>query len=251
MKILLKKALSLVSVIILLAPVLTADVYARGGGFGGGGGGGGGGSNGITAARVFGNVLVAPDDAQWKSATAVSYSLRYINSTGGGGMQGSGDGSSGGAGGTMTVKAIHNGTDIAFRMSWNDATQNDTVNGVDEFSDRAGIMFSAQQKCRMGSPGNPVNIWFWHAAKGIVNNIIAGGLGTITKTGDDNIRVISRYSNGEWQLVMSRPLVSIDENNQVDLSYGNDPIAFARWDGSNRERNGKKWITGQTSVSLQ
>lgn len=249
MKMLIKQIVKIMSAIILLASVAITDTYARGG-FGGGGFGGGGG-NGIVAARVLGNVLVAPDDALWNNATARSFSLKFVNSTGGGGMQGGGDGTSGGAGGTMTVKAIHNGTDIAFRLSWNDATKSDTVNGVDEFSDRAGIMFSAEQKCRMGSPGNPVNIWFWHAAKGIVNNIIAGGLGTITKTGDDNIRVISHYVNGEWQLVMSRPLLPVNSDNQVDLSNGNGPIAFARWDGANRERNGKKWITGQTSVSLQ
>jgi len=244
MKMLIKKKTYIVSLIMLMAStlIITETFAARWGGEGG---------NGITAARVFGNVLVSPDDAQWNNATAKSFSLRFINSTGGGGMQDGGDGTSGGTGGTMVVKAIHNGTDIAFRMSWNDATQNDVVTGVDEFSDRAGIMFSAQQKCRMGSPNNPVNIWFWHAAKGIVNNIIAGGLGTITKTGDDNIQVISNYVSGEWQIVMSRPLASINLDNQVDLSNGNDPIAFARWDGSNWERNGKKWISDQTSVTLE
>lgn len=245
MKLLNNKILSLMPVIILLASVINADAYARWGG------GGGGGWNNIVAARVIGNVLVPPDDALWNSATEQSFSLKFINSTGGGGMQGGGDGTGGGTGGTMTVKAIHNGTDIAFLLVWNDATQNDSVNGVDEFSDRVGIMFSAQQKCRMGSPGNPVNIWFWHAARDEVNNIIAGGLGTITKTGDDNIQVISSYVNGQWRVVMSRPLLPINSDNQVDLSNGNSPMAFARWDGSNRERNGKKWITGQTGVTLE
>lgn len=246
MKTFIKKTATLFSVIILLTGLMCAEVSAARWG-----GGGGGNWGGITAARVIGNVLVPPDDPLWDAATAQSFNLRFINSTGGGGMWGGGDGTSGGTGGTMTVKAIHNGTEIAFLLTWNDATRNDTVNGVDEFSDRVGIMFSAQQKCRMGSPANPVNIWFWHAARGEVNNIVAGGLGTITKTGDDNIQVISHYANGQWQVVMSRPLVPINTDNQVDLTNGNSPMAFARWDGANRERNGKKWITGQTSVSLQ
>ena len=246
MKSLIKKTLSLMFATVLLAMLVNADTSAARWG-----GGGGGGWNSIVAARVIGDVLVPPGDALWNNATAKTFNLRFINSTGGGGMWGGGDGTGGGTGGTMTVKAIHNGTDIAFLLTWNDATQNDTVNGVDEFSDRAGIMFSAQQKCRMGSPNNPVNIWFWHAAKGVVNNIVAGGLGTITMTGDDNIQVISNYANGQWQVVMSRPLVPINSDNQVDLTNGNSPMAFARWDGSNRERNGKKWITEQTSVTLQ
>jgi DMSO reductase family type II enzyme heme b subunit len=246
MKTLIKKIPAYLIAAILVVPLIADDAWARRGG------GGGGGHEGITAARVSGDVLVPPSNSLWNNATASSFSLKFINSTGGGmGGGGMGGGGDGGTGGTMTVKAIHNGTDIAFLLSWNDATKNDTVNGVEEFSDRAGIMFSAEMMCKMGSPSNPVNIWFWHASKGTVNNIIAGGLGTITKTGEDNISVISEWSNGNWQVVMSRPLTSIDLDNQVDLNRGNGKMSFARWDGDNQERNGKKWITGHTSLTLQ
>ncbi|MFQ5644475.1 MAG: ethylbenzene dehydrogenase-related protein [Thiogranum sp.] len=248
MKTLVRKTAYIVTAIILLAPLLSTDTHAR---WGGGGGGGGGWDSGITAARVYGEVLLPPDDPQWNNATAQSFSLRFINSTEGGWHGGWDAGGDSGTGGTMTVKAIHNGSEIAFLLTWNDATRNDTVNGVEEFSDRAGIMFSAEQMCRMGSTWNPVNIWFWHASKGVANNLVAGGVGTVTMTGDDNISVISNYSNGQWQLVMSRPLAPINPDNQVDLSNGDGRIAFARWDGSNRERNGKKWITNKTSLSLQ
>lgn len=250
MKTLITKISTYLFAVILLVPVIIDDAAARGGM------GGGGGSD-LTAVRVSGDVLVSPGNSKWNSASAASYSLSYVDVTegmGGGGMGGGmGGGGDSGTGGTMTVKAIHNGSDIAFLITWNDATQSTTVNGVEDFSDRGGIMFDAGgMMCNMGSQSSPVNVWFWHAASGAVQNVIAGGLGTITKTGDDNISAISNHTGSQWQLVLSRPLASLDLNNQVDIAPGGSyTVAFAKWDGDNRERNGKKWITGRKTLSVQ
>jgi len=142
---------------------LAADpVFARGGGGGGGG---------LTAVRVTGAVLVAADDPVWSNATAISVSLWF---TDGGGMSGGGSSS-------VSVKAIHNGTDVAFLLSWSDATLNNVIDGVENFTDAGAIMLNANRIGQMGSPTNPTNIWYWRAVDDSVQNILSGGRGTITR----------------------------------------------------------------------
>jgi len=219
---------------------LAADpVFARGGGMGGGGGG-----DSLTAVRVSGAVLVAPDDAIWNNATAKSVSLSF---TDGGGMGGGGSSSS------VSVKAIHNGTDIAFRLTWSDSTQNNVIAGVEDFTDAGAVMLNANMICRMGQPSNPTNIWYWRAVDDTVQNLLSGGLGTITNTvGGENISAISSYNAGQWQVVLSRPLAAIDPDDQIDLFVGGSyPIAFATWDGDNSERNGRKYRSGMKTLSIQ
>ena len=225
----------------LVAAILALPLAAVAGMHGGGGGGGG---DSITAVRVSGPVAVAPDDPVWNNATAVSVSLMFTDSVEGGMM--------GGGSGSVSVKAIHNGTDIAFLLIWDDSTRDDVIEGVENFTDAAAVMHNANRICKMGSQNNPVNIWYWRAVDNTVQNLLSGGLGTITHTvGDDNIGAISSYGGGQWQLVVSRPLAAIDPDDQVSFSPGNSyPIAFATWDGANRERNGRKLRSGKRTLYI-
>ncbi len=217
---------------------LVADpVFARGG-MGGGGG--------LTAIRVSGSVQVSPYDPIWANAPVVSVSLMF---TDGGGM-----GGGGGSNSSVSVKAIHNGTDIAFLLSWNDSTLNNVIDGVENFSDAGAIMLNANMICRMGQPNNPTNIWYWRAVDDSVQNLISGGLGTITHTlnDDNNFYASSIYASGQWQVVLSRPLAAIDPDDQIDLFVGGSyPIAFATWDGANNERNGRKYRSGMKTLNIQ
>ena len=225
---------------------LAADpVFARGP-WGGGGGGGGGDS--ITAVRVSGSVQVSPYDPVWANATATSVTLMFTDS-----VEGSRWGGGGGSNKSVTVKAIHNGSDIAFLLSWSDATENSVIDGVENFTDATAIMLNANMICRMGQPNNPTNIWYWRAVDDSVQNLISGGLGTITHTmNDDNFYASSAYAGGQWQVVVSRPLAAIDPDDQIDLFPGGSyPVAFATWDGDNRERNGRKYRSGMRTLNIQ
>ncbi len=210
----------------------------------------------LTATRVAGTVLgIAPDDGLWNATTATTYSMLwrddiadtcppYSNCSG---QQP-----------TLRVKAVHNGTDIAFRMEWNDLTASSEVYEPKDFGDRAVIMLNANRICQMGSPTNPTNMWFWNAADktqgsyGSVQNLLGGGLGTITHTsGDDNIQVVSHHTGSLWQIVMSRPLAAIDPADQFAFSLGvTTDVAFALYDGAYKQRNGAKWISGRESMDI-
>jgi DMSO reductase family type II enzyme heme b subunit len=211
--------------------------------------------NRLSATRVIGTVLgIAPDDGLWNATSAVTYKMSWrddIADTCPPEQSCSGNPPS------LTVKAIHDGTDIAFLMSWNDLTQSSEVYEPKEFGDRAVIMLNANRICQMGSPNNPTNMWFWNAADktqgagGSVQNLLGGGIGTITHTDDDNIQVVSNYTGNEWQVVMSRPLAAVDPADQFEFSLGvTTEVAFALYDGAFKQRNGAKYISGRESMDI-
>jgi len=62
-----------------------------------------------------------------------------------------------------TIRALHDGADIAVRVTWQDATQDDRTH-MAEFSDGVALQFSAALDpplFGMGSREHPVNLWHW------------------------------------------------------------------------------------------
>jgi DMSO reductase family type II enzyme heme b subunit len=212
--------------------------------------------NRLTVGRVASPVLgIGPDDGLWNATVATSYSMTWrddINDTC------PPDSNCSGQPPTLFVKAIHDGVDIAFRMEWDDISASSEVFEPKDFGDRAVIMLNANRICQMGSPTDPTNMWFWNAADktqgayGSVQNLIAGGLGTVTHTsGDDNIQVVSNHTDTQWQVVMSRPLSAVDPGDQFEFALGvTTEVAFALYDGAYKQRNGAKWISGRESIDI-
>jgi hypothetical protein len=68
----------------------------------------------------------------------------------------------------LTVRAVHNGGWIAFRLEWKDATRSDKVI-LDNFGDQVALQLpvdikGATPSPMMGNPGGRVNIMQWRAA---------------------------------------------------------------------------------------
>lgn len=68
----------------------------------------------------------------------------------------------------VQVRAITNGSEIAFRLQWADAGPND-LPGVDRFTDACAIQIPKKIEAKppdpqMGERGRPVDITFWRAA---------------------------------------------------------------------------------------
>lgn len=85
-----------------------------------------------------------------------------------------------------------------------------------------------------------------------VENLIAGGFGTLTSLPIDNQRVqgYGVYANGQWRVIFARDLkTTLPDNAQFDpgKSY---PLAFAAWDGANGERNGQKSVSQWISLNI-
>jgi mono/diheme cytochrome c family protein len=68
----------------------------------------------------------------------------------------------------LTVRALHDGRELALLLSWADATHDSTAMRPQDFRDAAAVAFSLTPDppfFAMGQPGGPVNIWMWKAER--------------------------------------------------------------------------------------
>jgi hypothetical protein len=68
----------------------------------------------------------------------------------------------------VTVRAVHDGKEIAVLMVWQDETDDSTVFRPQDFRDAAAVQFSLTANppfFAMGAKGAPVNIWMWKSER--------------------------------------------------------------------------------------
>jgi mono/diheme cytochrome c family protein len=68
----------------------------------------------------------------------------------------------------ITVRALHDGQELALLLSWSDASQDATAMRPQDFRDAAAVAFSLSEEppfFAMGQRGSPVNIWMWKAER--------------------------------------------------------------------------------------
>ena len=179
----------------------------------------------------------------------------------------------------LSIRSIHNGKEISFLLEWQDATRNERLTpGV--FRDGAAIALplgNAPAFFCMGQLDHYLNIWHWKAdwqsdvdrraartkkkgnkRRGIrrfeviprrpssVEDLIGGGFSTLTsKKRQGRIKGQAEWKRGFWRVVMKRPLTNSgdDLENEALLQAGRlQAIAFAVWNGENKERNGQKAV---------
>ena len=146
----------------------------------------------------------------------------------------------------LSVKSIHDGGEILFRVDYADATYNVDAKEVPRFFDALALLIPYPEEdypgCKPGptseplihmgmrcdgrdekghlegEPGAglvrccPANIHFWRPDKVEVENIVTNGMGTTLESGattDDPalFHAAQEYSNGRWTVVMGRALV--------------------------------------------
>jgi hypothetical protein len=175
----------------------------------------------------------------------------------------------------LTVRSIHNGVEIAFLLEWQDNTKNDRLT-PGTFRDGVAIglpLGDAPAFFCMGQLDHYINIWHWkadwqsdidrRAAKtserardGVrtfeviprrvssVEDLIGGGFSTLTtKEKQGRVQGKAVWKDGVWHVVMRRPLVSEEQENEAKLIPGRvQTVSFAVWNGENKERNGQKAV---------
>lgn len=136
------------------------------------------------------------------------------------------------------------------RMRWRDDTRDDATR-LDRFRDGAAVQFSLGDDATsylMGTgPDAPVNIWYWSADGTPVQNLAAGGYGSLTPLETQTVTGDARYEDNagdpnEWTVVMSRPLPASGEY-EAALDRAAVPMAFAVWQGSDAQRDGLKHVS--------
>jgi Ethylbenzene dehydrogenase len=107
----------------------------------------------------------------------------------------------------------------------------------DRFFDAAAVMFPAKSgsgaiapSLQMGDAEHPVEIYYWNATRGAMV-MQAQGRGTTRRTGQ-SFPANGTYQNGQWNVIFDLP----------DLSAGTT-VAFAVWNGSQKDRDGRKYFS--------
>jgi len=144
---------------------------------------------------------------------------------------------------------------LLVHLAWKDATDDEAViatppatppeqrgmkehsEASDRFFDATAVMFpsnlstgAVSPSLQMGDPRLPVTIYYWNAARGamLVN---AQGRGTTKRTGE-SFPARGVYRDGVWQVTLQLPAVPAGV-----------PLAFAVWDGSQQDRDGRKYFS--------
>ena len=144
---------------------------------------------------------------------------------------------------------------LVVQMIWRDPTQDtaeiaklpsaptegrphkELTEATDRFFDSAAVMHPVRlpdndvwPSLQMGDTGDPVTIYFWNAARGAAR-MQAEGRGTTKRTGE-SFPAQASYGNGSWHVTMELQ----------DVPAGM-PLAFAIWNGSQQDRDGRKYFT--------
>jgi len=108
---------------------------------------------------------------------------------------------------------------------------------TERFFDAAAVMFPTDQtggtftpSLQMGDQGLPVTIYYWNAARGAML-MEAQGRGTTQRT-EQSFPARGSFRGGAWRVVLELP----------NLAPG-VPLAFAVWNGSQLDRDGRKYFT--------
>ncbi len=83
-----------------------------------------------------------------------------------------------------------------------------------------------------------------------IENLIAGGFGTLTATDVQNIRGKGVYSDGKYRVMFSRKMTTGDGLVQFAVEKL-QPIAFAVWSGAAGDRDGMKSVSSWYQVSVE
>ncbi len=154
----------------------------------------------------------------------------------------------------LWVRAVHNGTDIAFLLQFDDESV-DLGAPVDP--DACAVLFtdqSAPATAQMMGYGGLANVWQWLADRNMaryeqgvetikpVRELIATGPGTQTELANQTVDGRGEFKDGRWSVVFRRKLASSQEG-EIDLQPGTDmKTAFAVWNGSKMESFSRKSI---------
>jgi DMSO reductase family type II enzyme heme b subunit len=147
----------------------------------------------------------------------------------------------------VALAAAHDGRRLAFRLEWDDRSE-DRGGDADAFPDGAAVLLPSAPNApvfTMGAPGMAVNAWYWRADAEHGRHVVAEGIGTSRTLDHQLVAARAVWKEGRWRVVLARAL-RVDTSDPVAQLRPGDVtgLAVAVWDGSARERAGIKSYSG-------
>ncbi|MBI3995250.1 MAG: c-type cytochrome [Nitrospirae bacterium] len=187
----------------------------------------------------------------------------------------------------VVIQSVYNDKEIAFRLEWDDRTQN-TAHQESEAAqkmetpdftatypvlyppmvrlrnlrDAAALQFAvkppqgpAKPHVFLGDTGKPVNLWEWKADLQKVAELNAKGYknpASLQAPESQEATGQGVFDDGVWRVVFKRPLTTKDVANDVQFAPGGlIPVAIHVWDGANGETGLRRSISSWQYVVLR
>jgi len=156
----------------------------------------------------------------------------------------------------IQVQAVYNENELAFRLVWDDPTHSLPDPDKNSYEDAVAVQFPTEipQGAKrpyflMGDPDLGVQLLRWSdtgGAAGTPGEADAHGLAGVVAQPASGVQTTAtgEYVNGEYRVVMKRPLATPDHEQDIQFEPGKFiPVAFFVWDGSNGETGSKMAIS--------
>jgi DMSO reductase family type II enzyme heme b subunit len=147
----------------------------------------------------------------------------------------------------LLVQAVYSDSEISFRLQWEDPAADAAIDDTDAFGDAAAVLFPLKSDApltSMGSPQEPVVIWYWRPDIERPYLVRAEGIGTSSRQ-TAAVEAAGRHDGAGWAVVLSRGLDQGAADGVVFAPGRRGKAAFAVWQGANAERAGIKAATLQ------
>ncbi len=180
---------------------------------------------------------------------------------------------------TVWVQGIHDGEELALRLSWSDRTRSPDpewsdfqARVIDVMEPKEGdpvepgplpdgitLQFptnipdgTERPYFLMGDSRNPVYLWQWRSDQEGVEAATAQGMREIQPLSGRTIDVDAHWEDGLWQVVLRAPFTAEDPRNEVEFEVGRPiPIAFYAWDGDHGEEGTRGSIGSWYFIHLE
>jgi len=151
---------------------------------------------------------------------------------------------------SVKVRALHDGSQIAVLLEYEDPTEDPDDAAALEFMVGEQKAHFAHGQPMLQVQGGPVNIWYWKNKDAKVLDMNAQGFGTLKVQDKQDTHGKGVYQNGTWRVVFSRALGTGDAEHDTQIKPGEFiNIAFAIWDGKKTASGELKEKGSQKAVS--
>ncbi len=176
----------------------------------------------------------------------------------------------------LWVQALHNGTEVAVRISWSDPSDSPDP-AWDEWRtavvasmepkeadhdsmphpDRLVVQFPNEMPederrpyFLMGDTRSPVYLWNWSNDTG-ASEMDARGFGSELGQETQNLTGEAVFADGQWRVQFNRSLATDDENDLQFVVSEAIPFAFFAWDGDNGEYDHRGAVSSWYFLALE
>jgi len=190
----------------------------------------------------------------------------------------------------VNVQAFHDGSDIYFKMTWQD-DQADLSVAVDAFPDGCAMATPVDAEAPVRSImmgfSSLVNIWHWRADKdaefwqtkepepemvvdftypfeeeeiftvsipkleSAVSDLMAQRAGSLTPKEAQTVQGRGVWRDGTWHVVLKRSLTTADAVRDCQFAWGKRSASFAVWDGDRQHRGSRKSMSEWVTLQIE